>query len=55
MRDDRDGRAPICPYCGVTTLPAEPAHVVDPAFACANEGCDAYGERIGRSGPAGRS
>jgi hypothetical protein len=46
--DPDDGRAPICPYCGVTTLPAELANVLDTEFVCDNADCDAYGEPIGR-------
>lgn len=34
-REDADeGRAPICPDCGVTALPAELANVLDPGFVC---------------------
>ena len=44
---DEEGRAPICPYCGVTTLPAELSHVLDTEFVCDNADCEAYGERIG--------
>ena len=44
---DEEGRAPICPYCGVTTLPAELSHVLDTDFICDNADCEAYGERIG--------
>jgi hypothetical protein len=44
--DDDEGRAPICPYCGVTALPAELSNVVDPGFACDNAECEAFGERI---------
>jgi hypothetical protein len=44
--DDDDARAPICPYCGVTALPAQRSNVIDTDFACDNEGCDAYGETI---------
>jgi hypothetical protein len=40
-------RAPICPFCGVTALPADPAHVIDVAFVCENPDCEAYGERVG--------
>ena len=40
------GRAPICPYCGVTALPAELSHVIDTEFICDNADCDAYGERV---------
>lgn len=45
--DDADvGRAPICPDCGVTALPASPANVVDGAFVCENPDCDAFGETV---------
>jgi hypothetical protein len=40
------GRAPICPYCGVTCLPGERANVIDAPFVCNNEDCDAYGDVI---------
>jgi hypothetical protein len=43
---DDEGRAPICPHCGVTTLPSELSHVLDTDFVCDNADCDAYGERI---------
>ena len=46
MTDSTEGRAPICPYCGVTTLPNAPANVIDPAFVCDNADCEAYGEII---------
>lgn len=49
MWDDasnEEGRAPICPYCGVTTLPAELSHVLDTDFVCDNADCEAFGERI---------
>jgi hypothetical protein len=39
-------RAPICPSCGVTALPAHLSHVIDSEFVCDNEGCDAYGDEI---------
>ena len=42
-----EGRAPICPACGVTALPAELANVVDPGFVCDNADCDAFGEPVG--------
>jgi hypothetical protein len=46
-RDDTDDdRAPICPYCGVTTLPADPSNVIDTRFVCENPDCDAFGERL---------
>jgi hypothetical protein len=41
-----EARAPICPYCGVTALPAELSHVLDTDFLCDNADCDAYGERV---------
>jgi hypothetical protein len=44
--DDDEGRAPICPSCGVTALPAELANVLDTGFVCDNADCDAYGETI---------
>ena len=45
--DDQDEqRAPICPSCGVTALPADPANVIDTEFVCENPDCDAFGERI---------
>ncbi len=44
---DADGRAPICPACGVTALPAELANVIDTGFVCENPDCDAYGEPVG--------
>lgn len=43
---DEGGRAPICPYCGVTTLPAHRSNVIDSHFVCDNESCDAYGEAM---------
>jgi hypothetical protein len=47
-RDDYpDERAPICPFCGVTALPADPAHVIDTRFVCENPDCEAFGEPIG--------
>ena len=50
--DDPDGgedvdRAPICPACGVTALPADDGHVLDTRFACENPDCESYGETIG--------
>jgi hypothetical protein len=41
-----DGRAPICPYCGVTALPVDPSHVIDVGFVCENPDCEAFGDRI---------
>lgn len=40
------GRPPICPYCGVTALPGDPAYVTDGRFVCDNAECDAYGDVI---------
>lgn len=44
--NEEEGRAPICPFCGVTALPAELSHVVDTGFVCDNTDCDAYGEPV---------
>lgn len=41
--DDEDGRAPICPYCGVTALASESG---DSTFVCENPDCDAYGDSV---------
>ena len=42
--EDADvGRAPICPYCGVTALPAERQ---EGSFVCENPDCDAFGEPV---------
>ena len=44
---ERDvGRAPICPECGVTALPAEPANVLDATFVCDNAECEAFGQPV---------
>ena len=40
------GRAPICPFCGVTALPAHRSNVIDSHFVCDNDGCDAFGESV---------
>ena len=46
-RNDADvGRAPICPDCGVTALPASPANVIDVSFVCENPDCEAYGQEV---------
>ncbi|HEY2565385.1 MAG TPA: hypothetical protein VGI44_16870 [Acidimicrobiales bacterium] len=45
-----EDRAPICPYCGVTMLPADPSTVIDTRFVCENPGCDAFGEIDGMDG-----
>jgi hypothetical protein len=39
------GRAPICGFCGVTMLPADPSNVIDVAFVCDNDGCDNFRNR----------
>lgn len=39
-------RAPICPSCGVTTLPAETSNVIDSGFVCENPDCEAFGDAI---------
>ena len=39
-------RAPICPECGVTALPAEAANVIDTPFVCDNPDCEAFGEVV---------
>ncbi len=40
-----EGRAPICPTCGVTALPGDAVGLpVD--FACDNADCPAFGERV---------
>jgi hypothetical protein len=39
-------RAPICPSCGVTALPAETSNVIDSAFVCENPDCDAFGDSV---------
>lgn len=44
--DAEEGRAPICPYCGVTALPAERANVLDTPFACDNADCEGFGELV---------
>jgi hypothetical protein len=45
--DDADiERAPICPSCGVTALPAETSNVIDSGFVCENPDCDAFGDAV---------
>ena len=44
--DANTGRAPICPSCGVTALPADTSNVVDTAFVCENPDCDAFGDAV---------
>jgi len=40
------GRAPICPYCGVTALPSESVSWAEPEFVCENPDCEAFGEVV---------
>jgi hypothetical protein len=40
------GRAPICPACGVTALPAELSNVIDSGFVCENPDCESFGEVV---------
>ena len=44
--DADEARAPICPHCGVTALPADTSNVIDTEFVCENPDCEAFGERI---------
>ena len=46
LDDDGDGRAPICPSCGVTALPKDPSNVIDTRFMCENPDCEAYGDEV---------
>ena len=46
QKDPGVERAPICPACGVTALPASPSNVIDPEFVCDNADCEAYGETV---------
>jgi len=39
-------RAPICPQCGVTALPADIATVLDSRFVCENPDCEAFGDVV---------
>jgi hypothetical protein len=41
-----EARAPICPNCGVTALPADGS--LEPAWVCENPDCDAFGEVVDR-------
>jgi hypothetical protein len=44
---EQEDRAPICPYCGVTALPADPSNVIDTRFVCENPDCEAFGDEVG--------
>ena len=46
MSELDEGRAPICPFCGVTALPGESGQVLDLVFVCENPECEAYGEVV---------
>jgi hypothetical protein len=46
MITEDEGRAPICPYCGVTALPGDEGHVLDPRFICENPDCAGAGDVI---------
>jgi ssDNA-binding Zn-finger/Zn-ribbon topoisomerase 1 len=39
-------RAPICPACGVTALPAQPANVLDTFWVCDNAECADYDQVV---------
>ena len=39
------GRAPICGFCGVTMLPADPSNVIDVDFVCDNDDCENFRNR----------
>jgi hypothetical protein len=41
---DDEGRAPICPSCGVTALPVDA--VGETRFACENPECEAFGDEV---------
>ena len=45
-KDADVGRAPICPSCGVTALPADTGNVIDSGFVCENADCDAFGDPV---------
>lgn len=42
---DEDGRAPICPSCGVTALPME-GDRAQARFVCEHADCEAFGEEV---------
>ena len=45
--DDADEeRAPICPQCGVTALPAEGPTASGSGFVCENPDCDGFGDEV---------
>jgi hypothetical protein len=51
MNGSDEDRAPICPYCGVTTLPDESARAVDVRFVCENPDCEVFGEVVKNDEP----
>jgi hypothetical protein len=42
--DGDDGRAPICPTCGVTALPADARGAT--RFVCENPDCESFGDPV---------
>ena len=44
--DTDDDRAPICPECGVTALPADGATSTGSGVVCENPDCDAFGDEV---------
>lgn len=50
MRDsrvsDEPGGAPICPWCGVTSLPGSAVGRPDVAFVCDDADCAGFGEQV---------
>ena len=46
LSDTDVGRAPICPACGVTALPAEDRDRLDAGFVCENPDCEGFGEPV---------
>ena len=47
LGQDRQLRS-VCPYCGLTALPAEPSDVLRQDSVSDNAECDEYGERADR-------
>jgi hypothetical protein len=45
MTYEVEGRAPICPNCGVTAL-ADDTRWGETVFICENPDCEAYGEEV---------
>ena len=43
--DGDDGRAPICPACGVTALPME-GGAEELRYVCENPDCEAFGDEV---------